>query len=99
MQKLLSEKTVFKTKHLFVNETKVKLSSGKIVIYNYLYLGESAMIVPINNKGEVILIREYFQTLDAVQLSLPKGRIEKGYDDLTTANKELQEEIGYKAEK
>ena len=42
---------------------------------------------------------EYFKTFDVVKLSLPKGRIEKGYDDLTTANKELQEEIGYKAEK
>ncbi|HVZ67544.1 MAG TPA: NUDIX domain-containing protein [Patescibacteria group bacterium] len=99
MPKLLSEKTVFETKYIHVNETKVKLSSGELATYHYLYLGESAMMVPINDKGEVILIREYFQTLDAIQLSLPKGRLEKGYNARQTANKELQEEIGYKAGK
>ncbi|HVZ11508.1 MAG TPA: NUDIX domain-containing protein [Patescibacteria group bacterium] len=99
MPKVISEKTVFSTKHLHVNETKVKLSSNEIATYHYLHLGESAMMVPINENGEVLLIREYFQTLDQVQLSLPKGRIEEGHSALQTANKELQEEIGYKAEK
>lgn len=56
-------------------------------------------MVPIDNKGEVILIKEYFQTLNTVQLSLPKGRFERGHNAKQTANKELQEEIGYKAEK
>ncbi|MBI2334432.1 NUDIX domain-containing protein [Candidatus Daviesbacteria bacterium] len=60
---------------------------------------DTALIVPINEKGELILVREYFYAIDEYQLGLPKGKIEEGHDDLTTANKELQEETGLKAGK
>ena len=32
-------------------------------------------------------------------MGLPKGKIDRGHNNLTTANKELQEEIGFKAGK
>lgn len=56
------------------------------------------LIVPIKD-DKVVFVNEYFPAIDAYQLTLPKGSIERGHDELSTANKELQEEIGYKAAK
>lgn len=69
----------------------------KKVTYQILEKSDTALMVPINEKGELILVKEYFYAIDEYQLGLPKGKIDEDHDDLTTANKELQEEIGFKA--
>lgn len=99
MSKVLSKKMIFSSKAFDVNETDIELSSGKHVTYHYADLGESSMIVPVDSNNNVILIKEFAQTLDNVQLGLPKGSVEKGLTPLENANKELQEETGFKAGK
>lgn len=99
MIKRIAEREIFKTKFFNIKDVDLQSSDGKKFTYQIIEKGESALIVPITNEGNVVLVREYFPAIDAYQLGLPKGRIEKEHDPLTTANKELQEEIGYKAGK
>ena len=59
----------------------------------------AVLVVPINERGEILLIREYAAGTERYELGLPKGRVEKGEDPLRAANRELMEEVGYGAER
>ncbi len=99
MIKRISEKEIFKSKIFTIKELELELDTGKRVTRQIMDKGDTSLIVPITNDNQLVLIREYFPAIDEYQLGLPKGRIDPGMDSLTTANKELQEEIGYKANK
>lgn len=99
MIKRISEKELFKTKIFTIKELELELDSGKKITRQILDKGDTSLIVPVNIHNELILIKEYFPAIDEYQLGLPKGRIDTGLDPFETANKELQEEIGYKAQK
>lgn len=98
MTKRLSEKTIFQNKVFQIKDIEVELN-GKHKAFSILEKGNTALLVPITLNNEVVFIKEYFAAIDEYQVALPKGRIEKGLNELETANKELQEEIGYKANK
>lgn len=96
MAKRVGERDIFKTKFFTVKDIDIEFGDKKVT-YQIIDNQNSALIVPINERGELILVREFFYAINEYQLGLPKGRIEKGLDELETAHKELQEEIGFKA--
>src|SRR3989344_4731356 len=99
MPKHISKKTVYETPYFKVNDIEIEFTNAVRRNYKVIEKNDTSLIVPVTSDGKVILIREYFYAIDERQISLPKGRIEDGMDALTTANKELQEEAGYKAGK
>jgi ADP-ribose diphosphatase len=54
-------------------------------------------VVPITQENNILFIREYLTGADQYMLGLCKGGIEEGEKPEETAQKELQEEVGYKA--
>ena len=58
----------------------------------------AVMVIPIVD-DKLILIKEYAAAIDDYCLSFPKGKIDDGENIIDSANRELQEEIGYKSEK
>lgn len=98
MIKRKNEKVIFQT-GLFTIKDILLDSDGKNVTYQIMEKGDTAIIVPLTSDNQLILIKEYFTALDEYQLDLPGGRIEAGKTALETASKELQEEVGFKAEK
>lgn len=58
---------------------------------------DAVMIVAITRDQEVLLIREKSIAYQVNRLTLPTGSIEIGELPEITANRELQEEIGYRA--
>ncbi len=98
MIKRIGEKEILKTKYMTVKDVELDSPKGK-AIYQIVEKGNTALIVPLTNNLEVVFIKEFFVAINEYGLSLPKGRIDEGHSPLETANKELQEEIGYKANK
>lgn len=96
--KRLSEKEIFKTKVFTIKDIVLETTSGKKVTYQILEKKDTALIVPLLNNTTLLLTREYFYAIDRYQLSLPKGRIDEGESELQAANRELQEEIGFKSQ-
>lgn len=68
-------------------------------VWERVYLGDGVQIFPINSEGEIYLIEEKRpHESKPVRLKFVTGLIDKpGEDPLETANRELQEEIGFKA--
>lgn len=97
MPKRIAEKEIFKTKIFTIKDVELEFNDGKKLTRQILEKPNTAIIVPLTANGDLVLIKEYFTALDEYQLDLPGGRIDLGMNELETANKELQEEIGYKA--
>ena len=83
--------------HLFTVESlELEFSNGVQRTYERLASrGHGAvMMVPINEHGEVLLIREYGVGIEDYTLTLPKGAVDMGETIEQAANRELKEEIG-----
>lgn len=59
--------------------------------------GASAIVV-IDEKGRIVMERQFRYALDRGLLEIPAGKLDAGEDPLTCAKRELEEETGYKAE-
>ncbi|MEO8607014.1 MAG: NUDIX domain-containing protein [Chloroflexota bacterium] len=58
---------------------------------------DGVMAVPIMDNGDVLLLSEFSVAYDRQILFLPAGAIDTGENPDESANRELQEEVGYKA--
>lgn len=58
---------------------------------------DGAMVVATMENGDVLLLSEYSVAYDRQILFLPAGAIDPGETPEASANRELQEEAGYKA--
>ncbi|MFT6268153.1 MAG: ADP-ribose diphosphatase [Alphaproteobacteria bacterium] len=58
----------------------------------------AVMVVPLTNDNHMLLIREYSAGTHSYQLGFPKGLIDPGETPVEAGNRELQEEVGFKAE-
>lgn len=56
----------------------------------------AVMIIPFLDNN-IIFIKEYAAAINSYSLTFPKGKIDKGEKVLEAANRELQEEIGFKS--
>lgn len=59
----------------------------------------AVVIVPLDAKGRVLMVRQYRHAAGRALLELPAGGLDHGEKPRATAQRELQEEIGYKAAK
>tara|TARA_B100000579_G_C22543304_1_gene716313 strand:- start:214 stop:726 length:513 start_codon:yes stop_codon:yes gene_type:complete len=97
MPKILNKKSIFKTRLFNIQEAEIKFDD-KILKYEIISgNGQGAvLIVPILG-DEIIFIKEYAAAVDDYMITFPKGKIDKDESMYEAANRELQEEIGYKA--
>lgn len=85
-----------------------KLYSGKISIRSYKYRSEdkiiekeivehadSVGIIPLDNKGNIILVKQFRVATKNSLVEIPAGKIEKGESPKDAALREMNEEIGY----
>lgn len=63
----------------------------------FVRTGDEVLVVPLTAEGEVILTIEPSAAFGEPTLILPGGETEPGESHAETANRELQEEIGYEA--
>jgi len=57
----------------------------------------AVMIIPLIDIDTMLLIREYAAGTHSYQLGFPKGLVDPGETAVEAANRELQEEVGYRA--
>ena len=57
----------------------------------------AVMVLPLLDSDRILLIREYAAGVGHYTLGFPKGACDEGESVLETANRELQEEVGFSA--
>nr|WP_300325927.1 NUDIX hydrolase [uncultured Anaerostipes sp.] len=80
-------------------EDIVKLPSGKVVTWDLVKHKGAAAVVPVTEKGTILLVKQYRNALDQETLEIPAGGIEPGETPLECVTREIEEETGYRAGK
>jgi ADP-ribose diphosphatase len=98
---ILDSHIIAKSRLFTIESFDLEFSNGVKRTYERLVPGGSGavMMVPINEKGEVLLIKEYGVGIEEYSLTLPKGAVDLGEALENAANRELKEEIHYGAGK
>lgn len=78
----------------------IQLPNGNIVKWDFIKHNGAAAVVPVDDKGRLIMVRQYRNALERYTLEIPAGGL-NGADEPTkdAAARELAEETGYTAEK
>ena len=77
---------------------EVEIPGGAQIEYGVLEGGGFAAVVPVTERGDVVLVRQWRQPLGAFTLELPSGGVDAGEKPEVAARRELFEETGYRAE-
>ncbi|NOY65835.1 MAG: ADP compounds hydrolase NudE [Gammaproteobacteria bacterium] len=98
---ILNAKIIAKTSIFKVEQLDLEFSNGVTARYERLVGSRrgAVLIVPMLDEHTVLLIREYAAGLHSYELGLPKGKIEGEESIVHAANREIQEEVGYAANK
>ncbi|HEX9797349.1 MAG TPA: NUDIX hydrolase [Anaerolineales bacterium] len=92
---LRSQQLLDRSPWLRVLADEIELPDGRVVKdYLRLETPDYAVIVPVDERGRLGLIRSYKRGPDAIDLQPPAGTIETGELPLETARRELLEETG-----
>ena len=98
-EKTVSEKHIYKGNIIDVDLLTVTLPNGKTATRDIVRHPGASAVIPLNEKGEIYMVRQFRKPLDSVSLEIPAGKLDKGEDPIVCAGRELKEETGLTAEK
>ncbi|HZY65044.1 MAG: NUDIX hydrolase [Actinomycetota bacterium] len=96
--KTLGQNYIYENPWCAFRVDEVQLPDGAVIEYGVLESGGFAAVVPVTGDGGVILVRQWRQPLGKFTLELPSGAVDAGEDARQSAERELLEETGYRAE-
>ena len=87
--------------HVFdLYEDTMQTTSGRIAYWDFLKHNGAAAVVPVTADGKILLVRQYRNAVDRYSLEIPAGKKDEIEESgLSCAERELQEETGYRAGK
>lgn len=97
--KKLGEKLAYKSRLVELYDDYLELPDGRQVVYDLIKHSGGAAVLPIDEQGRLILIRQYRNSVDAEVYEIPAGLREP--EDATgeiCARRELEEETGYRTD-
>lgn len=77
-----------------VIEDRLLTNDGRYTGYTYLAVPRAALIVPVTDSGQLVLVRQYRHPVRDWTLEVPAGAVNDGETPLEAAERELSEEVG-----
>ncbi|MDD4170573.1 MAG: NUDIX hydrolase [Desulfotomaculaceae bacterium] len=96
-EKKLSTKRLYEGRVINLRVDTVSLPGGQTAIREVVEHAGAVAIVPVNEKGEILLVKQYRYAAGKILLEIPAGKLEPGENPLDCARRELLEETGYDA--
>ncbi len=96
--KIRSSETKYKNPWIEVREDQVIQPNGKPGIFGTLIIKAGVCILPLDDKGFVYLTKEFHYAVGHTTIEVVSGGIDKGENSLHAAKRELEEELGIRAE-
>tara|TARA_B100000287_G_scaffold272334_2_gene256462 strand:+ start:234 stop:779 length:546 start_codon:yes stop_codon:yes gene_type:complete len=98
-EKTIENKTVYNGNFLILNSDKVLLPNGKTSTREWIKHPGAVCCIPILPDGKIALIKQYRYPLKKEMIEIPAGKLDQDEIPEECARRELEEEIGYKANK
>lgn len=91
----ISSRVIYSGKILNLRLDEVKLPNGKTSTREIVDHPGAVAIVALNEKNEVLMVRQYRKPVEEALLEIPAGKIEKEEQSDVCAQRELMEETGF----
>lgn len=91
----ISSRLIYSGKILTLRLDEVKLPNGKTSTREIVEHPGAVAIVALNEKNEVLMVRQFRKPVEEELLELPAGKLEKGEQPEICAQRELMEETGF----
>ena len=98
-EKTIKTKTAHKGTFLTLNSDKVLLPNGNTSTREWIKHPGAVCCVPILPNGKIVLIRQYRYAIKKEMIEIPAGKLDQNEIPEKCALRELEEEIGYRANK
>ncbi|MCH5349120.1 MAG: NUDIX hydrolase [Oscillospiraceae bacterium] len=98
-EKTVSSDLIFDGKIITVKKDTAELENGEIVNRELVVHPGGVCIVPINDKGEILMVKQFRYPFQTVLTEIPAGKLEVGEDHREAGLRELREETGAVCEK
>src|ERR1700676_109127 len=96
---IITSKKLLKTPIFTVSEDIALDPDGFKIKRAIVHHGGSAVMMPVDKKGRILLVKQYRLPAQQYLWELPAGRLDAGEAALQAARRELVEETGYRAKK
>ena len=96
-ERLIDSERVFDGRIIQVHVDSVQLPNGRRTTREVVEHADVVVIAPIDADDNVILVRQYRYAVGEALLEAPAGKVEESEPPDDCAQRELQEETGYKA--
>jgi ADP-ribose pyrophosphatase len=93
----LSTRPVYANKWISVREDIVGLPDGRTTIYGVVTCGPCVGLLPFVDRDHVLLVRQYRYVARRSTWEMPTGGVKAGETLEQAAQRELAEEVGYRA--
>ena len=97
-EKTIRTELIFTGNILSLRVDTIKLGEDKTATREIVEHGGAVCMVALNEKNQILLVRQFRKPIEKYLLEIPAGRLEKGEDPSIAAGRELREETGYRAE-
>lgn len=98
MNKLISEEEKYDGLRFKIVRKIYERESGQRYIRECVEPGNAVVILPVTPDNEIIFEKQYREAIDKTVLEIPAGIIDEGELPEEAAKRELEEEVGIKAE-
>ncbi|MBP1550182.1 MAG: NUDIX hydrolase [Oscillospiraceae bacterium] len=98
-EKTVESELIFDGKIITVKKDKAELENGEIVIRELVIHPGGVCVVPINENGEVLMVKQFRYPFQEALVEVPAGKLEFGEDHREAGLRELREETGAVCEK
>lgn len=91
----LSSRRIYQGRVVGLRIDTVRLPHGGTSDREIVEHGEAVVLVPVDDQGRVLLVRQYRKAVERLLLELPAGGVDPGETPEQTALREMQEETGF----
>ncbi len=95
----IDRKEAYRGRGLTVRCDTLQKDDGSAKTWDIVVRPDAAVIVPITDQKEILFVKQWRRAVGRRLIELPAGVLEKGEQGTACAQRELQEETGYRAER
>ncbi len=96
---LLESKIYYQGRAFTLRRDHLRTPDGRTTDFDIVEHHGSVVILPVDENGNLILVRQYRHAVAQDLLELPAGTLEAGEEPLFCAQREIREETGFAAER
>jgi ADP-ribose pyrophosphatase len=96
-ERVVASRRIHEGRIVRLREDTIELVDGRTALREVVEHDEVVGIVPLDSDGKVILVRQYRLPAEETMLEIPAGGVDQGESPEEAAQRELQEETGYRA--